>query len=133
MFPGPIDLSNATNLKGVTLRCGSPHWCGWIIATLKTITSKHQALRQIAIDIPPDPGYRLRAKWIRGAEPGMQWSDLDRLLVQLQESHSICLKIENPPSMTGGVDEWAGFLLPETTERGTVNLVGRVSHSWSVS
>jgi hypothetical protein len=62
---------------------------------------------------------------LRRVEPGMRWSDLDRLLVQLWKAYSIHPKVVCPRSrnISKRVKDWARYLLPETAERGTVELV----------
>jgi hypothetical protein len=59
----------------------------------------------------------------------MRRSDLDRLLVQLWKAHSIHPKVVCPRSknISKRVEDWARYLLPETGERGTVELVEQFS------
>lgn len=128
--PDTIDLSKATNLKKVTLRCpmGLAR-CGWVIMTLVTITPNHRDLQQISIYIPYAPDFTDDLGLIRqveAAKPGMRWSDLDGFLVQLCSSGSISPKILCPRSKntTQRVDDWARYLLPETAKKGTVELGG---------
>jgi hypothetical protein len=52
-----------------------------------------------------------------------QWLDLDRLLVQLWESRSICPKVEWVMRQVPYMRECVGCLMPEITERGIVDLV----------
>lgn len=91
--PGTIDLSKTTRLKDVVFRCPSESLDSrWIIMMLETITSNHQDLRQISIHVPftPDSTRDLRPiEQVEVANPGMLWLDLDRLLVQIWELHSI--------------------------------------------
>ena len=50
--PSELDLSKATKLKDIVFLC-SLSGSEWIIAALRTITSNHRDLRQIAIQVPP--------------------------------------------------------------------------------
>ena len=125
--PTQISLSNATKLKEIVFWCSSPD-SGWVTATLQTITPEHWGLQQISIRIPyaptGDEEKRETIERIETAKPGMRWSDLDRLLVQLWESRLIRPKIVYPPAMDGiKAKDWASYLLPETTRRGTIDLV----------
>ena len=57
-----------------------------------------------------------------------EWLELDRLLTQLSESHSICLEIlYDMPSSLGGeiASSLMESLLPELTRRGLARLTGR--------
>jgi hypothetical protein len=127
--PGMISLSNATKLKDVVVRCCyESSDTEWVIMMLETITPKHRDLRRITIHIPYPSSYSGDFSLIvrvEGAKPGMRWSDLDHLLVRLLESYSIHPKVVCPRSknITRGVKDWTRYLLPETTERGTVELV----------
>ena len=87
----------------------------WVTTPLQTITFEHRELRQISIQLP----YLIFANVRRaiGEEAYGRWLDLDRLLVQLWESHSIRPKV----IWTGGeqdAKDCAGFLLPGITRRG---------------
>ena len=55
--------------------------------------------------------------------PGTQWLDLDRLLVQFWVSRSIRPKIVYPGNATEIMKDWIVCLLPEITKRGIVDLV----------
>jgi len=95
---------------------------------LRTITPKHRDLRQISIYLhcPSHPA---------GAEVGVvraigrriyeQWLDLDRLLVQFWESHSIRPRLvrTTPAQETPDAERCIGRLLPEVTKRGIAELV----------
>ena len=91
---------------------------GWITATLETITPKHQDFRQIYIDMD-------HVHALDGANSGVAWSDLDRLLVQFWESRSIRTKLEltERPERAGEMRSLAISLLPELTKRGIIDLV----------
>lgn len=96
--------------------------------TLQTITSKHLDLRQIRV-YAPDGFSRIRAgadvKQAVGEVVYRQWIDLDNLLAQLWESHSIRTKVLC--AMVGKRGQNSkhsiGFLLPEITNRGLISLV----------
>ena len=68
-------------------------------------------------------------KAIREADPGMQWSDLDRLLPQFLESRPIRARVVYTPDdnerWLGArpMLVWAKYLLPESIKRGIVDLV----------
>ena len=122
-----FDLSKATRLKDLTFRTNSWH-TGWVTVALRTITPDHRGLRQISIS----PVY-FSAILMLGVDAGryigeqtlVQWSELDRLLSQLRESHSIppmilCDTLSLYEVTTRDV---VGSLLPETTGGGTINLV----------
>lgn len=97
---------------------------------LETITSNHRDLRQITIHIPYNSDYNSDPnliKEVEAAKPGTRWSDLDRLLVQLLEFHSIvskivCLRTEDGTMRVG---DRTNHLLPRAVERGAVEIVER--------
>jgi len=122
-----VDLSKATSLKNVTFRINlsGPEW---VTIALKTVTPEHRNLLQISISADYYPTIVMfdADDTVRGVEeqtPG-QWLELDRLLTQLWESHTI------PPKVLCRVPSWKeksardsmGCLLPEATRGGTVNL-----------
>ena len=121
--PGSFDLSNATRLRDLVLRPGSQA-VGWITTALQTIPPQHRGLRQISIYV----AYYLTTF---GAEVGQflgegtlrQWLDLDRLLVQFWESHSIRPRVgsvrlgQNPQKM----EDCIRCLFPEITKRGIID------------
>jgi hypothetical protein len=124
--PASIDLSNATKLKDVDIRLNS--WSvEWIVMALRTITPKHRDLRQITIRIPYcfallDVGINVRQNI--GAAYFEQWLDLDRLLVQFWESHSIQPTVICGMRIGGeGTGDCIGCLLPEAMRRGIFDLV----------
>ena len=90
----------------------------WVVVALRTITPKHRDLRQITIHMPRGLTHtRLDAG-------GGQWSDIDRLLVQFWESRLIRPKVVCP--MVQDVRDLVGWLLPEITKRGLIDLVEHV-------
>jgi hypothetical protein len=95
----------------------------WIVTTLQTITPKHRDLRQITIKVSTvassyiAPGI---SQTIEEVGCG-QWLDLDRLLIQVWESHSIRPKIVSVAELCIG-DRVQSFL-PEVKKRGILDLV----------
>jgi len=133
--PGQIDLSKATKLRDIVFRCGSLS-SEWIVMALETITPRHQNLQRISIHIPQvltcaihEDGFIIER--IEEANPDTQWLDLDRLLVQFWSSRSIRPEVvyPNTKSEGNGMRDWAGYLLPEMTMRGIVDLVEESSRS----
>lgn len=131
---GPIDLSKATNLKEVAFELDPK----WVAMTLRTVTQNHRDLREIILDLSwilCEAGFaRTRVaipdKFLRvvGATVCAEWLEVDRLLVQLSESHWIRPKVLfNVPSyMEGaGARRCVESLLPELKARGIVDLIGR--------
>jgi len=125
--PTPLDLSKATKLRHVTFRSGSQK-VDWITMVLQTITPKNRELRQVSIHVPYeltcfDVGYDIRK--IVGEADYRQWLDLDCLLIQLWESHSIRPRVvcttlwENEQNTKYCI----GCLLPEITGRGMIYLI----------
>jgi hypothetical protein len=102
-----------------------PSWSvQWVITTLHTITPKHRDLRQITIDLPDSSvviGASADLGKAIGEEDFGQWLDLDRLLVQLWESHSIRSRVVYVEwnNMINGIR----YLLPEITRRGLIHLI----------
>lgn len=122
-----VDLSRATKLKDVTFRIDSsgPEW---VTTALRTITPNHRDLLQISISAAYYPTIVMfnTDDVIQGAEgqTTRRWLELDQLLAQLWESHSIPLKIlcRAPSWKEKSAHESMGLLLPEITRGGTVNL-----------
>jgi hypothetical protein len=125
LFPGgsgtvPIGLSTATKLKDVEFVLNS--WnVRWVITPLQTITPEHGGLRQITVHIPFYLIFSANITLAVGEANYGEWLDLDRLLVQLWESHSIRPKVVI--MMTQGTRDFVGRLLPETTKGEIINLV----------
>jgi hypothetical protein len=117
-----INLSKATRLTDVAFRfLLNPQW---VTTTLRTVTPDHRGLRQISLDF--SIGARFQYANPGGAEEAVrtQWSELDHLLTQLWESHSIRPKVlYNIPPQRARIR--VGALLPETMTRGIVDLVER--------
>jgi len=111
-----FNLSTATKLKHLVFRCGRQN-VQWITEALQTVESK--TLQQITV-WPDFNSFPLRI-----AEPyRQQWHDLDRLLIQFWDSHSIRPKVTYKAGVIRkDTREYAPGLLPELTERGLVDLV----------
>ena len=109
-----IDLSRVTRLRGVELRCKRPNAL-WISQALRTIKSK--SIEQVSLDIS------LEVFW--GAPRA--WLDLDSLLVQLWDLHSLRIKIthESPGSSAYGREK-VERLLPQVIGRRVAEVVGRL-------
>jgi hypothetical protein len=127
----PLDLSKATKLKDLSLRCAGANIRRFTL-TLQTIRSKN--LQQITIHTRATiADLQLISASIRrysaSANPveekvRQEWQDLDRLLVQFWISHSIRPKITYETWKIG--DDSRGLvqsLLPELTRRGLVDLI----------
>ena len=90
-----LNFSRATELKSVTLACGSnPQW---VIQALRTIAPDHRNLQWIGIDVTTWlPGSDLPPPFCLhelGEVAHWGWLELDHLLVQLWESHLIYVKV----------------------------------------
>ena len=117
-----VNLDKATKLKHVALVCLLQP--GWVFRTLRTVTQNHRELEWITLSVLSSWGLSNRND-VRGAVEEttyLAWLELDRLLAQLHESHSIRLKV------LYDVDESRErrrmkVLLPEVMTRGIVDLV----------
>jgi len=99
----------------------------WVTVILRTITPKHQDLRQISIYVPFNSTLTSAGADVKravGERIVGEWSDLDRLLVQLWESHSIPPKfMSKEPNEEQGARDCILCLLPEITKRGWTFIV----------
>ena len=112
----PLDFSEATKLKDLSLRFGGPS-VQRITVALQTVRSKN--LRRIVIR----PLY-ITPESLGGEMVRQEWEDLDRLLVGFWTSHSIRPKIVyGAGKRESGLRDLAPGLLPELTRRGAVDLV----------
>jgi hypothetical protein len=116
-MPGapPLDLSKVNKLEDLSFRCG-----GWniqqITTALQTVQSKY--LQQVTIH----PGAAFANQIVETVH--QEWQDLDRLLVQFWNSHSIRPKFTYEADTEGDdLRAFAPSLLPELTRRGLVDLV----------
>ena len=130
--PASIDLSKATKLRDVVFQ-PAMRTVTWIITALQTITTGHRDLRQISIHVPnnlplTDDGGNVGQ--IVGEVTYREWLDLDDLLVQFWESRSIHPKVILDSTMwvgKGRIKYCIGYLLPEITKRGIIDLVRLVN------
>ena len=128
-FPGQsnlpsLDLSKATKLKDIAFQT-EQRSIEWVTTALQTITPQHQDLRQVLIHLPyylTFSGLFANIRQLVGEASYEKWLCLDRLLVQLWESHSIRPKVV---SATAQKKESIGVLFPEITERGIIDLIER--------
>jgi len=125
--PVSIDLSKAIRLRAAVFRAESPTII-WITTALQTITSEHRYLQKITIHAPycfSRIDANVDVSKIVGGTTYREWLDLDRLLAQLWESRSIRTKIRSTAQEIGKkqMSECMGYLLPEATERGIIDLV----------
>jgi hypothetical protein len=116
-----IDLSKATKLKDVEFRSSS-----WsvesIVVALQTITPEHRYLQQILVLATRHSAMTgASVRQAIGEEDLAQLLDLDRLLVQFWESHSVRLKVVCV-TLEQGRDH-IDHLLPEVSGRGIVDFV----------
>ena len=126
---GPIDLSKATRLKHVKFWWGrDPRWA---VKALRTVTHDNRNLQLSLETTWKSYGHRVGSDDLGvllddiGGACYQGWLELDSVLAQLWESHSI------RPEVTYNVPTWMGkgtgrrmqILLPEVTARGIVDLV----------
>jgi len=118
----PFDLSKATKLRDTVFRPESEN-VEWITATLLTIAPEHRELRHISIHAPYC--LTLDIEQSVGGAASRQLSDLDCLLVQFWESHSIRPRIGCVGLREEGqnAEYYVGCWFPEITKRGVVDLV----------
>ena len=93
--------------------------------TLQTITPKDRNLRRVSIYVPHHHtpiNFCANVKQTMGEAGFEQWLALDRLLVQLWESHSVRLMVMSVGRGRERHDERdrVGSLLPEITRRGII-------------
>ena len=126
---GLINVSKATKLKNAIFKCNLDP--GWISLILRTITRDHRNLQLVGIEASEvllgviagggDPEDALGQDICEG------WLELDLLLAQLCESHSISLEVSYVAR--GMIDEddarsLLEYLLPEVMGKGRVKLIG---------
>lgn len=120
-----IDFSKATKLTNVVLR-PKDRSIAWVIMALRTLTSKHGDLREVAIHInfytilaafdnPVD------ARRIVGDQIYALWMELDHLLVQLSESGVVHVRVRC--LLSGKKKECVKGLLPEMEKGGSTRLL----------
>ena len=119
-----IDLSKATKLKELKLHFQDLA-VAWIASTLKTITSKHMDLREVLITgqaLFSSTDWSTNAAAV-GDSTRTQWVDLERIIIQLWESHSVRTKVKYYSMRREESNELMRDLLPEATRKGVVELV----------
>ena len=89
------NLNKATKLKDMTF--GLWRYPRWLLTTLSTVTRDHRELRQITLAMISfiaigDPRC-VSIRVLLGETVYQEWLELDRLLVQLCELHSIRLEV----------------------------------------
>ena len=122
-----VDLSKATKLKDVEFKL----WLRptLLLTTLRTVTRDHRELERITLRVISSKGLREGedVRYAVGESTYQGWLELDRLLAQLNESHSFRLKVLrykfHTDSDGSGERRRMGILLPEVTARGIVDLV----------
>ena len=122
-----IDLSKARKLKDVMFVCNISG-VEWVIMTLRNVIRDRGNIQQILLDLPDIPyspclGHVDPASVRDGMGEDMysRWLELDHLLAELWESHSIRPKITYNAPPGKDVCSWVDCLLPELTKRGVVN------------
>jgi len=132
-FPFPVeqgstsvDLSKAVRLKDVAF-CVNSWGVDWITTALRTITPKHQDLRQISISTYFNAftvkAIRANVRQTIGEHFFEQWLGLDRTFAQLSRSIHLELRCYAMLSEEKDVSDCMGCLLPETRGRQTIDLV----------
>jgi hypothetical protein len=101
----------------------------WITLTLQTVTSKHRNLRRVYTSVLYDASLfnpNVRIEKAIGELSYNQWLGLDRLLTQLQDSHSIHPTICYDGSVQRKEEMYKNmrYLLPETTEKWAADFEG---------
>ena len=101
----------------------------WVVTTLRNVTRDHGNIQLISLYLPDVPYSTVISRTdpsdgmaMVGEAMYSLWSELDRLLVQLWESHSIRPEVtcDAPPE---GAWSWVDCLLPELMKRGAISLV----------
>jgi len=123
--PATFNLSNTTKLRDVVFRPQSLT-VKWISLALQAVTSDHQDLRRISVDVPYHlAGLRVGEDPWRVIGEGLveEWFGLDRILLHLLES----LSIRTDVIWTWGgsvrvLGNYIGCLLPEVMKRGMVTI-----------
>ena len=124
--PAVIDLSKATRLKNVVFRATALN-IDWVITGLRTIMPKHREFQRISIYVYFGPAFvgivGTNARQTIGEKKFGRWLDLDHLLIRLWESHSIRARIILSSKGNQDTSEFMGYLLPEITRRGLIDLI----------
>ena len=106
-----FDLSKATKLKDLGFWSGRPR-VEWIVMALQTVESEN--LREIIINLDaPTSGHPLDGM------DHQEWVDLDRLLLQFWNSHSIRPKVHY---LKRHLNNYTPILFTELTIRGLLDV-----------
>ena len=114
-------------LKDAMFRCNLDP--GWITSTLRTITRDHRNLQLVKIDVSDvlfdidDDGANIEDFLKRNVHE--RWLELDLLLAQLCESHSISLEVSCDAYRMVDEDDAGSlleYLLPEVMGKGKVKI-----------
>ena len=137
-----INLSKSTMLKDAMLECTIDP--GWITLTLNTLTRDHRNLQLVAIDastvlrtihseIDDVDAHSVNLGDIIGQDRFRKWLELDLLLAQLRESHSISLEIPYVVDYAMDDDDAKVLLkrlLPEVVGKGRAELIRSELDMW---
>ena len=109
---GSLNFSKATKLRDLVFR-PKQQAIKWVAMALQTITPDHKDLRGISIYVNA-----VETEQTLGEATRRQWLDLDRLLIQLWESHSIrpTVRCARPGGQGKAMERHIRFLLPEITK-----------------
>ena len=116
-----IDLSKAIKLKVIQFHVEGLE-IEWIIATLKTITQKHEDFKEISFNVT-DVMYKVKDN------PITKWLELESLIVKFWEERSIQTKvIYGGPRCKGRVEKGQSLilcplLLPNVMKEGIVDMI----------
>jgi len=98
----------------------------WITMALRTITHEQRDLQQVSIHVASvSASADANIRQVIGEAARQQWLDLDQFLVQFSESRSIrpVVKYQALIGEGRGVRDCIGWLMPEVTRRGIIDLV----------
>ena len=121
----PVNLGKTSKLKAVALRCWSRP--GWILETLQTVTRDHKELKWITIQAVSGRGLNEGCEGVKDAIGEIsyrEWLELDQVLAQLCESHSVQLRVAYNlhVDMDGSKErDRMEVLMPEVMARGLVD------------
>ena len=136
-FSNFFDLSKAKKLRHAAFS-GSEN-PKWITTTLRTVTPGHKDFRKISLNtrftslaLYPNNTNLIDFRDAIGGATRKEWLELDLLLAQLWESHSIRPEVKyTVPSWVDLTEarSWVESLLPEVSMRGIADLSGKNDRS----